>query len=93
MGYINDDGVFPSNVGSFYSIDNDLAMKKQVSSVTISNGLAWSRNNDILYYIDSTTYEIVAYDFNSKTGAISKIFTIYLILYILCCATEIYWFE
>lgn len=65
-------GVFPPNVGSLYSMDNDLVLKKQVSPVSISNGLAWNPDNNTLYYIDSLTYQVWAYNYNSETGTISN---------------------
>lgn len=70
-------GIFPSNIGSLYSIGNDFMLKKQISPVSISNGLAWNPNNDIFYYIDSLSYQIVAYNYNSQTGIICKKFIIY----------------
>lgn len=72
-------GVFPPNVGSLYSMGNDLALKKQVSSVSISNGLTWDPDNNTLYYIDSLTYQVWAYNYDSETGAICKKFTMYFI--------------
>ncbi|XP_034185221.2 uncharacterized protein LOC117606630 [Osmia lignaria lignaria] len=71
MGFAKD-GVFPANVGSLYVMNNNLALKKEVTPVTISNGLAWSSNNDTMYYIDSPTRQVVAYDYNFQTGAISN---------------------
>ena len=70
-------GVFPPNIGSFYSVGNDLRLKKHISSVTISNGVAWSLNEDKLYYIDSTTYHVTEYDYNPKTGDISNKRTVF----------------
>lgn len=76
MGLLKD-GVFPPNVGSLYSLDADLTLKKHVTSVTISNGLAWNSDNDTLYYIDSPTYQIVAFNYNAQTGAISNKKTVF----------------
>ncbi|XP_017754936.1 PREDICTED: regucalcin-like [Eufriesea mexicana] len=76
MGF-EKDGVFPSNVGSLYSIGNDLIFKKRVTPVSISNGLAWNSNNDTLYYIDSLTYQIMAYNYDSQTGTISNKKTVF----------------
>ena len=72
-----EDGVFPPNKGSFYSVNNDLLLKKQVSPVTISNGVAWSLNEDTLYYIDSPTCQVVGYDYNPQTGDISNKRTVF----------------
>ena len=41
------------------------------TGVTISNGLAWSADEQTLYYIDTPTFEIVAFDYDTATGAIS----------------------
>lgn len=60
------------NRGTFYTVDQDLNLKKTISPVSISNGLAWSLQNDVIYYIDSLTYQIWAFDYNHKDGAISK---------------------
>ena len=72
-----EDGAFPPNKGTFYSVGNDLRPKKHVSPVTISNGIAWSLNDDTLYYIDSTTYQVSGYDYNPKTGNISNKRTVF----------------
>ena len=66
------DGDIPFDAGSFYSMGDDLLLKKQISPVSISNGLAWNPDNDIFYYIDSFTYQVVAYDYNCQTGTISN---------------------
>lgn len=91
MGF-EKDGVFPSNVGSLYSIGSDLIIKKQVTPVSISNGLAWNSNNDTLYYIDSLTYQIVAYNYDSQTGTICKSLTVHLIWHNMCRIKWIYTF-
>lgn len=77
MSLEKDDGTFVPNKGSLYCMGNDLVLKKQVTPVTISNGLAWSHNEDTLYYIDSMSYQVVAYDYNSQTGAICNKRTIF----------------
>ena len=46
--------------------------KKVISNVTISNGMAWSKDGGTFYYIDTPTSEIVAYDYNIDTGQISN---------------------
>ena len=72
-----EDGVFPPNKGSLYSVGTDLLPKKHVSPVTISNGLAWSVNDDKLYYIDSPTHQVVEYDYDPLTGDISNKRTVF----------------
>ncbi len=44
----------------------------QISRVTISNGIAWSTDNRTMYYIDTPTFKVVAYDYDLETGSISN---------------------
>ncbi|XP_011153702.1 regucalcin isoform X2 [Harpegnathos saltator] len=60
------------NIGSFYRIDDDLKPKKEISPVSISNGLAWNIEDDTFYYIDSPERNVVAYDYNPINGTISN---------------------
>lgn len=58
--------------GSLYAINRDLSWQKKVKDVTISNGLAWSIDKSRLFYIDSPTRQVVAYDFDNATGSIDN---------------------
>lgn len=58
--------------GSLYMIDNDLSASHKIGQLTISNGLAWTADKKILYFIDTPTREVWAFDFNNETGTISK---------------------
>lgn len=62
----------PPNLGSLYRIDEQLKPLVEISPVSISNGLAWNREDDTFYYIDSPTREIAAYDYDPINGTISK---------------------
>lgn len=39
--------------------------------VKMSNGLAWNKGNNKLYYIDTPTLKVVEFDFFSENGTIS----------------------
>lgn len=69
---LEEGSILKPNEGSFYSIGSDLVPRKHISPVSISNGLAWSKDDDTFYYIDSLTYQVVAYDFTASTGSISN---------------------
>ena len=56
--------------GSLYRVDADGNVNRCLTSVTISNGLAWSA--DRMYYIDSPTRRVDAFDFDAQNGAISN---------------------
>jgi sugar lactone lactonase YvrE len=43
-----------------------------VPGVWISNGLAWTRDEKTMYYIDSPTQKVVAYDYENSTGRIAN---------------------
>ena len=57
--------------GSLYRVDADGRVKTMVPSVSISNGLAWSPDGRTLYYVDSPTRRVDAFDFEPTTGEIS----------------------
>jgi sugar lactone lactonase YvrE len=46
-------------------------LERVIEGTTISNGLAWSPAGDTLYFIDSTTQRVDAFDFDAATGDIS----------------------
>lgn len=58
--------------GSFYVFDKDHSVTKKIDHVSISNGLAWSADHKTLYYIDTPTFSVVAYDFDKNTAEISR---------------------
>lgn len=64
-------GHIQPNKGSLYSMDPNGKIKKHLTSITCSNGLAWNADNTKLYYIDSGNLEIHQYDFNLAQGEIS----------------------
>jgi sugar lactone lactonase YvrE len=56
--------------GSLYSLFPDHRVKKYFDQVDISNGLDWSLDHKIFYYIDSLSYSVDAFDYNLQTGQI-----------------------
>lgn len=56
--------------GALYTLEKDFSVQKKVDKVGVSNGLAWSMDHKIMYYIDTLTFRIVAYDFDPETGNI-----------------------
>lgn len=61
------------NKGSLYVLDDKLKLKKEISRVSISNGLAWDVEREKMYYIDTPTKKIAVYNFNMRTGEISDL--------------------
>lgn len=60
------------NQGTFYRIGPHLNVKVEINPVTISNGLAWNKEDDTFYYIDSPTRQVAAYDYDRLNGVISN---------------------
>ncbi|MEC3878456.1 SMP-30/gluconolactonase/LRE family protein [Parapedobacter sp. 10938] len=58
--------------GSLYMLDESGQALTKISNVSCSNGLAWSADQKTMYYIDTPTREVVAFDFDSEAGEISN---------------------
>ncbi|PUU91714.1 SMP-30/gluconolactonase/LRE family protein [Halanaerobium sp. ST460_2HS_T2] len=59
-------------IGSLYCLNQNLTLEEKAKDIKISNGLAWSLDNRTMYYIDSPTKKVVAFDYNLETGEISN---------------------
>jgi sugar lactone lactonase YvrE len=59
-------------LGSLYRLDADHSLHTVRRDVAVSNGLGWSPDNRTMYYADSPTYNIYAFDFEPETGALSN---------------------
>jgi sugar lactone lactonase YvrE len=56
--------------GSLYCFHPDGRCERKLQKISISNGLSWSLDQRTLYYIDSPTREVVAYDIDLSTGGL-----------------------
>jgi sugar lactone lactonase YvrE len=54
--------------GSLYRLDADLSVTLVLEGVTISNGLEWSPDGTLAYYVDTPTREISVFDYDSAGG-------------------------
>lgn len=59
-------------VGCLYRLDPDYRVSRVVTDVTLSNGLDWSADNRRMYYIDSTTQRVDAFDFDLERGLLGE---------------------
>jgi sugar lactone lactonase YvrE len=57
--------------GALYRLDESQTAEVILSGVTISNGIAWSPDDTTMYYVDTPTQAIDAFDFDAATGVIS----------------------
>jgi sugar lactone lactonase YvrE len=58
--------------GRLHCLYPDLHVETKLSGLTISNGLAWSADARTLYFIDSPTQTIDAFDFDSAAGTLTN---------------------
>ena len=58
--------------GSLYRVDASLNVARMLESVSISNGLAWSLDGRTLFYIDSPTRRVDAFDFDAENGTLAN---------------------
>lgn len=56
--------------GYFWCLDTDGSVRTALSGVTTSNGLAWNGDDTVLYYIDTPTRSVRAFDFDLERGAL-----------------------
>jgi sugar lactone lactonase YvrE len=66
------EGKSPSPIGSLYRLDPDLTCHLGAQGFTCSNGLAWSPDSATLYFTDSGTPFIWAWDFDKSSGALEN---------------------
>ncbi len=54
--------------GSLYRLDPDGTVTVVLDGVTISNGLDWSPDDSLAYYVDTMTLEISMFDYDTERG-------------------------
>jgi len=57
---------------NLYMVDEAGNAELKKDSVTISNGIVWSKDKKTMYYIDTPTSKISAFDYDDTTGKISN---------------------
>ena len=58
--------------GALYRLENDGTLTRVLSGLTIANGMTWSPDQRTMYFIDSPTREVWAFDFDPADSAISN---------------------
>jgi sugar lactone lactonase YvrE len=58
--------------GSLYRLDPDRSVHVLVEGVTVSNGLAWTADGGTLYYVDTPTRGVDAFDYDLDSGAVAN---------------------
>ncbi len=58
--------------GSLYRLDADHTVTAVLDGVTISNGIGWSPDNDLMYYVDSPSGGVDVFEFDLSSGDVSN---------------------
>ncbi|KAK3797397.1 hypothetical protein RRG08_055595 [Elysia crispata] len=70
MGLEATPGQVAGPVGSLYSMSHDHKLTNQLGNISISNGMDWSDDNTVMFYIDSVPRKVYAFDFDLASGTI-----------------------
>lgn len=68
----NQEGRKFETTGSFYSMDGRGRVKKHFGGVGISNGIAWNADETVMFFIDTMTGRVDAFDFDVQHGSIKN---------------------
>lgn len=66
------DKTLAAPVGGLYRIDADRSVTKVAGGITLSNGIAWSPDDRVMYHCDSRPGHVYAYDYDIETGTPSN---------------------
>lgn len=58
--------------GSFYRLDHELQVTKIADRVSISNGLGWSPDHKLMYFIDTPTRQVDVFDYDQASGHVTN---------------------
>jgi sugar lactone lactonase YvrE len=59
-------------MGGLYRLDDDLVARRLADRVTAGNGIDWSPDGSVLYFVDSGDYRVWAFDFDRRDGSVSR---------------------
>ena len=58
--------------GSFYRLDPDHSVTELFTGLGISNGVGWSPDDRLMFYVDSLDYRVDVMDYDPATGAMGE---------------------
>lgn len=60
------------NRGLLYCLKSDMECEVKVRDITISNGIAWTEDYKTMYYIDTPTMQVAAFDYDIDACTVSN---------------------
>lgn len=57
---------------ALYRVDGDGSIHLMLDNVTCSNGIVWSADKKTMYYVDTPTMTVMAFDYDDATGRIDN---------------------
>jgi sugar lactone lactonase YvrE len=63
---------FAVSSGNLWMLDTDHSPVHKLSNITCSNGIVWSKDAKLMYYIDTATGHVDAFDYDVDSGAIAN---------------------
>jgi sugar lactone lactonase YvrE len=58
--------------GCLYTLESDFSVSAKIRGVGCSNGIAWSPDQNLMYYIDTLTCQVVSFNFDIINGGLSN---------------------
>ena len=59
-------------MGRLYCLDTDHVVRCMLDNLSISNGINWSLDHKVMYFIDTPTRAIAAFDYDLATGSLAN---------------------
>ena len=63
---------FKRDAGSLYRIDPDLSVRKMLGDIRVSNGIAWNKNETLMYFNDTLSGGVDVFDYDVNYGTLSN---------------------
>ena len=86
----------PKEESGLYTLETDGSVKKRLDKVNLANGLGWSPDNRIMYFIDTPLVQVHAFDFDLNSGNMCEFEQLkerkYTFLYLCSLPNTVYFF-
>lgn len=66
------DGIEPGPDSGLYCLDENLKMTTKLTSVLQANGMAWNKEQDKFYFVDTMRRNVTEYRYDPQTGTLSE---------------------